>query len=386
MKKVLSLLPLLCALPLSAVIVDEDEVEMLPPVETVLTANCHKVLDPLGCAGMVAAEMPMEYGGSQIIMAGGANFPGDKTSAAGMPVQGPKVFHDEVDVLSPTLGGVTRVGKLPYPVGYAACASTDKGMMIAGGCNADGHLNKAIMVRYFRGKFKVKELAPLPITVAYPAFVEMDGKLYVFGGQEAADSVTALKRCFVFENNAWRELAPMPDDGRMLAAAGAMKGKIYVAGGCSLHPDAVGKAERTYLASVLVYDPATDSWNQASDMPETIVGMATPLPSFGGKLYVVGGDPGNYYRATLTGNPPATHPGQNRAVYAFNPEGGFWSKEGENTVGVATAPCVRIGNTIYTVSGELRPRVRTPLISAVRLNDEQDANKGEIHVPERPLH
>lgn len=383
MKKILSLLPLLCALPLSAVMVDEDEADMLPPVETVLTANCHKVLDPLGCAGMVAAEMPMEYGGSQIIMAGGANFPGDKPSSN---VQGPKVFHDEVDVLSPTLGGVTRIGKLPYAVGYAACASTDKGMMIAGGCNADGHLNKAIMVRYYRNKFKVKELADLPIPVAYPAFAEMDGKLYVFGGQETADAVTALKRCFVFENNAWRELAPMPDDGRMLAAAGVVKGKIYVAGGCSLHPDAAGKAERTYLASVLVYDPATDSWSRTSDMPETIVGMATPLPTFAGKLYVVGGDPGNYYRATLAGNPPATHPGQNRAVYAFNPEGGFWSKEGDNTVGVATAPCVRIGNTIYTVSGELRPRVRTPLISAVRLNEEQDANGGEIHVPERPLH
>lgn len=383
MKKILSLLPLLCALPLSAVIVDEDEAEVLPPVETVLTANCHKVLDPLGCAGMVAAEMPMEYGGSQIIMAGGANFPGDKPAAN---VQGPKVFHDEVDVLSPTLGGVTRIGKLPYPVGYAACASTDKGMMIAGGCNAEGHLSKAIMVRYYRNKFKVKGLADLPIPVAYPAFTEMEGKLYVFGGQETADAVTALKRCFVFENNAWRELAPMPDDGRMLAAAGVVNGKIYVAGGCSLHPDAAGKAERTYLASVLVYDPATDSWSRTSDMPETIVGMATPLPTFAGKLYVVGGDPGNYYRATLAGNPPATHPGQNRAVYAFNPEGGFWSKEGDNTVGVATAPCVRIGNTIYTVSGELRPRVRTPLISAVRLNEEQDANGGEIHVPERPLH
>lgn len=386
MKKLLPLLPLLCALPLSAVIADEDEAEIPPPVETVLTANCHKVLDPLGCAGMVAAEMPMEYGGSQIIMAGGANFPGDKPSAKGMPVQGPKVFHDEVDVLSPTLGGVTRVGKLPYPVGYAACASTDKGMMIAGGCNADGHLNKTVMVRYYRNKFKVKELADLPIPVAYPAFAEMDGKLYVFGGQETADAVTALKRCFVFENNAWRELAPMPGDGRMLAAAGVLKGKIYVAGGCSLHPDADGKAERTYLASTLVYDPATDSWSSASDMPETIVGMATPLPAFNGKLYVVGGDPGNFYRATLAGNPPATHPGQNRAVYAFNPEGGFWSKEGDNTVGVATAPCVLIGNTIYTVSGELRPRVRTPLISAVRLNEEQDENNGEIHVPERPLH
>lgn len=384
MKKILSLLPLLCALPLSAVMVDEDEVDMLPPVETVLTANCHKVLDPLGCAGMVAAELPMEYGGPQIIMAGGANFPGDKVAEDGTLVTSPKVFHDEVDVLSPTTGAVSRIGKLPHPVGYAAVAAMKEGMVIAGGCNADGHLSKCIAVSYARHKFKVQELASLPIPVAYPAFAELGGKLYVFGGQEAADSVTALKRCFVLEDNAWRELTPMPDDGRMLAAAGVMNGKIYVAGGCSLHPDADGKAERTYLASTLVYDPAADSWSTAADMPETIVGMATPLQAFGGKLYLVGGDPGNFYRATLAGNPPATHPGQNRAVYAFNPEGGFWSKEGDNTVGVATAPCVRIGNTIYTVSGELRPRVRTPLISAVRLNEEQDTNGGEIHIPETP--
>lgn len=380
------LLPLLLgALPLSAIIADEDAPAPRPLVETVLTANCHKVLDPLGCAGMVAAEMSMEYGGSQIIMAGGANFPGDKMGASGLPVQGPKVFHDEVSVLSPTLGGVFAVGKLPYPVGYAACASTDKGMMIAGGCNADGHLKRALMVRYYRNKFRVEELPELPISIAYPAFAEVGGKLYIFGGQETADATEALKRCFVYENGAWRELAPMPDDGRMLAAAGVAKGKIYVAGGCSLHPDAAGKAERTYLASVLVYDPAADSWSTASDMPETLVGMATPLPTFGGKLYVVGGDPGNFYRATLAGNAPANHPGQSRAVYAFNPEGGFWSKEGENTVGVATAPCVLIGNIIYTVSGELRPRVRTPLISAVKLHEEEDVNNGEIHLPEEPM-
>ena len=90
----------------------------------------------------------------------------------------------------------------------------------------------------------------------------------------------------------------MPGEGRMLAAAGTFAGswddgRIYVAGGCSLHPDAKGAAERTYLKSTLCYNPSTNTWSTAPDMPETIVAPATPMPSHKGELLLLCGDPGH---------------------------------------------------------------------------------------------
>ncbi|MGN0836320.1 MAG: kelch repeat-containing protein [Akkermansia sp.] len=339
-----------------------------PAMESLAEGQCPRISDPLGRAGMAAVALDGAHGTPQLLMLGGANFPHAKRSATGFFQTGAKVFYDTVEVFSPTLGASLPLGKLPYPVGYAAYAPTDRGMLLAGGCNADGHLSDTLLLRCESGGVTVTPQASLPIPLAYPAFAELDGKLYIFGGQESPDATTALRRCFVWESDAWRELAPMPGEGRMLAAAGVIDGRIYVAGGCSLHPDAEGKAERSYLNSVLVYDPASDTWSEAPSMPETLVAPASPLPVWRGRLLVIGGDPGNYYRAKLAGQEPPQHPGQNRCVYAFDPADGIWTPLGDNCVGIATAPAVGVGNTVYTISGETRPAVRTPVIGTLRLS------------------
>jgi N-acetylneuraminic acid mutarotase len=156
----------------------------------------------------------------------------------------------------------------------------------------------------------------------------------------------------------------------MLAAAGTFAGswddgRIYVAGGCSLHPDAKGAAERTYLKSVLCYQPATNTWSAVADMPETIVAPATPMPSSKGELLLLCGDPGNYYRASLAGKAPAEHPGQNTTIYSFCPHSGTWRVAGQNSIGIATAPAVKVLNTVFIISGETHPGVRTPIISTI---------------------
>ena len=160
----------------------------------------------------------------------------------------------------------------------------------------------------------------------------------------------------------------MPDAGRQLAVAGTANGKIYVTGGCSLHPDAAGKAERTYLKTTLVYDPAANAWSTAADAPETLVGAATPMPFVEGGLYLIGGDPGEYYRASLKGQAPEEHPGQSRFIYRLDPASGAWAKAGELPLGVATFPSATDGSIILTISGETHPGVRTPKIFHISIN------------------
>ncbi len=393
--KVTYLLSLALSLPLAA--------ETLPPTdsypvpenpavaaETAPMEQCGSIHDMIGRAGMAAAQMYdacRNFTGNYILMLGGANFPNAKPGAKTAAERGDKVFYNDVVMFDPLLTGNNRVvvarnsTTLPYAVGYAAIGSvydstfvSSSRVVVAGGCNNEGHLAKVTQITWngTNQRFAVTELPDLPTTVAYPAYVCEGGLLYVIGGQEKADSVTALNRVFVLNlrepEKGWKELAPLPEEGRMLATAGiAPDGEhIYVTGGCSLHPDAAGKAERTYLKSTFRYNVKENTWTRLTDAPETLVGAAVPMPCNGGgrRFFLVGGDPGNFYRASLEGKAPAEHPGQSKAIYAFDVATNQWSKAGELPIGIATFPsvCPNTAATWFTISGEIAPGVRTPLI------------------------
>lgn len=336
------------------------------------------IQDNVGRAGMIAALLAPNdrHDTPVVLLAGGANFPHAKPNARTAEERGEKVFYDDIVALPHNMtsaGEAAAVapvakGSLMRPLGYAAFVATPRGLVVAGGCNAEGHTAKVSRTELYGQELRTEALPDLPRTVAYPAFALVGSKFYVIGGQEKPDSTTCLASCFVLDlndtNAGWKEMAPMPG-GRMLAAAGVVNGVVYVVGGCSLKPDAKGEGVRTYLNEVLCYDPGSNSWARvAGEMPEPLVGMANPLPVYQGKLYVAGGDPGEYYRAALVGQQPDVHPGQSKTVYSFTPATGGWAKEGELRQGVATLPAVLADGTVYTISGETHPGVRTPIIDS----------------------
>lgn len=348
-------------------------------VETAPVEASRQIADKIGRAGMAAVLLP-ENGNHDmpvIMMAGGANFPYAAPDARTADERGNKVYYSDIAVMLPPDAcsacdsHPTHAGRLPHPVAYAAFAPSSKGMVIAGGCNARGHTARVTRTELFGPTARTEELPDLPVSLAYPAFAVSGGQLYVMGGQESEESTACLARCFVLDlddtDAGWEEIAPMPSP-RMLAGAAALDGKIYIAGGCSLNPDEEGNPVRTYLRSVLCYDPETDRWqDMESPMPESLAGAANPLPVSEGKMYVIGGDPGDYYRAGLQGHAPSRHPGQNKTVYSFSPASKQWVREGENALGVATCPAVVSGRSVYTISGETQPGVRTPVITEVRM-------------------
>lgn len=352
------------------------EVESVTRLTTTEAANSASIADTLGRAGMVAESTNIG-----IITGGGANFPNAAPDAKTPEERGAKKFYDDVTLLSrpgSPDGDLKPIatGKLPAPIGYAATARVSMGMIIAGGCNDSGHLDTVTLVECTDGTFKTTELPKLPAPVAYPAFAELGGKLYVMGGQTAATDTTASNRCFVLNTSrtadGWQELPAIPGEGRMLAAAGVSGGKIYLTGGCSLKPNAQGAAERTYLKETLCFDPENNTWSKVADAPETIVGAAGPMITGCGEIFLLGGDPGNYYRASLAGQAPATHPGQNTTIYAYSPANDTWTAKGNLAVGVATAPAVPVGEgapiKVYVISGETAPGVRTPIINNVEIH------------------
>lgn len=322
--------------------------------------------DPVGRAGMAAATVRLSDGSEGILVVGGANFPG-KAPWNG----GEKVFHADIVLLRKVDGVWTwfKVGDLPEPVAYPAFGPCKDGLIIAGGVNATGHLSA---VRVISPDGKITGRRPLPLTLAYPACVVDDGKLYVIGGQSTLTSTSAEPFFGVLdlEDEApnW-ETRPWLANGRMLATAGVVDGELILAGGCSLKPDAQNKPVRTYLSDTRIFDlssKATD-WESASvagpQLPYPVVAACGPAVSHGNQVVLLGADDGSHY-----GKPPQDHRGQRTDILLVDAKANTVETAGQLTIGCVTAPAVVFGSDIVIVSGETKPGVRTAALQTLRLS------------------
>jgi len=131
--------------------------------------------------------------------------------------------------------------------------------------------------------------AGMPTARTIPAIAVVDGIIYVIGGLFAtpADYQTgdpeALSTMVAYDpaTDIWTRKADMPT-ARYLAAACVMDGRVYVFGGLTAY-----SLSAVSLTTVEVYDPATDTWTQAADMPWPRHGHSASVVA--GKMYIIGG-------------------------------------------------------------------------------------------------
>jgi N-acetylneuraminic acid mutarotase len=95
----------------------------------------------------------------------------------------------------------------------------------------------------------------------------------------------------------WTKKADMPT-ARYCIAASEVNGKIYVIGGWD------SWADSTPLATVEMYDPATDTWERKADMPTARGTLATAV--LDGKIYAIGGAIGQSSMRTVEIYDPVT--------------------------------------------------------------------------------
>jgi N-acetylneuraminic acid mutarotase len=120
------------------------------------------------------------------------------------------------------------------------------------------------------------------------------GKIYLIGGYGGSQRVEEYDP----STDTWTTKSEMPSARRSLST-NAVDGKIYAFGGyvpgVSSHPG---------VTTVEVYDPATDTWTTAPDMPTGRFGLRTSV--VGGKIYVIGGMDkwvGSAYRTVVEYDP-----------------------------------------------------------------------------------
>lgn len=318
-------------------------------MDEIRTSLTWSLLPPLPDAEGFAGSYAGEHGGV-LIVAGGANFP-EKPLWEG----GPKRWTDRVYMLADKGAEWQVAGSLPKPLGYGATVSLPMGVMLIGGCNAEGAVSDCYLLACEEGAVVCRELAPLPVPLTGHAAVLLGGKVYVCGGSLAAGEQDAQNALWIYdpEKNTWEAGEALPGRGRFLHQMAVHGEVLYVLGGIGLKPGEEGRQMRDMLTEAWGYSE-TEGWHRLADMPRFCAAAPTPAPVFSGNIYLLGGDD-----ATVKGYTPQEHPGFHSASLCYAPGVNTWSEAGPVAAPRAVLPCVMWGESAVIVNGEQRPGKRS---------------------------
>ncbi len=178
------------------------------------------------------------------------------------------------------------------------------------------------------------EVAPLPGPRAFhmTTFISTDSepRMYAIGGQRSpSDTMERLCSEFSPQSNAWRQRAAMTQR-RGLGQACALKGKVWVFGGC--------RTFGTGLTAVEIYDPAADAWTAGTNMPVGLYdfGAAVWRDSL---IFVLGG--GSWHPSM----PPTS------TVRLYDPTLNIWYSATSLPVPLGAMACGIIGDTLLVATG-----------------------------------
>jgi N-acetylneuraminic acid mutarotase len=119
--------------------------------------------------------------------------------------------------------------------------------------------------------------SPMPTERGWHSANVVDGKIYIIGGsQDSSPGYGHVMAVEVYDpaTDTWSQKGDMPES-RAAGSGSVVDGKIYLIGG-------YGGAQR-----VDEYDPATDTWTAKSEMPTARIGLSTSV--LNGKVYAIGG-------------------------------------------------------------------------------------------------
>lgn len=321
--------------------------------------NLPPLPDVVGFAGAYAG-----VSNGALIVAGGANFPGN----AGPWGTAPKTWYDGVFVLENPSGRWEKAGKLPRAMGYGIALTTPEGIFCLGGADGTRHYSEAFYLNWKDGRVVTVPLPPLPVPLAYGSGALLGDNIYVAGGTTAPSDTHALNRFWAFDlhKKQWSELPPVPGNGRMLAVAGAQDGRFFLFSGVELHYHAATRAtQRTYLKECLAFNPASNIWKRIADLPNAVAAAPSPAYAAGqSHLLVVGGDDGTHAQRVM--ELKEKHPGFRSEIMAYHSITDSWAPLGVFSEGKAavTTPIVTWHGQLVIPSGEVQPGIRTPRVVA----------------------
>lgn len=316
--------------------------------------------------------------GGRMIQAGGCNFPEDPLGAASK-----KKFYEGIYAVE--TGDSTwqpvRIGTLPKAMAYGVAVTYPEGMVLIGGSDASGSFSEVYSLKMEGDATRIESLPSLPGTIDNFAATEIDSTIYVAGGSyNGQPSNKVFKLDLKEKGSNWQELATLPGNPRVqpvMAHGKDAEGNeaLYLWGGFA------GKGERrdaSLNTDGLKFDFAKGEWkliaspeNQEGEAVSTGGGCITVLPD--GRIAEVGGVNKDIFLEALQNQAPdyLTLPIEwyrfNPNLLIFDPTSEKWSvglvsKE----IARAGAGIVSLDGCIMVAGGELKPRIRTAVITVIK--------------------
>jgi len=194
-------------------------------------------------------------------------------------------FTEAAEEYNPATDTWTKLADMPTARQSLCVADVDGIIYAIGGWNNSNPQPFISAVEaYDPATGKWTEKTDMPSLRDAMSTVAVDGKIYVIGGNLYANSVSTVE---VYEpaTDTWTKKTSMPT-ARCYHAACVVDGRIYVSGGATKWDWALS-AYSPSVPTVEVYDPATDTWTQVSDMPWPRHGHSASVVA--GKMYIIGG-------------------------------------------------------------------------------------------------
>lgn len=178
-----------------------------------------------------------------------------------------------------------------------------------------------------KGKWTKKE--DMPTARADLATSVVNGKIYAIGGEIRGGYTTATEE-YDPAKGTWTRKANMPTLRGYLSSA-AVNGKIYVIGGQGFGPT---------WQTVEEYDSATDRWTKRADMPTARSWLTTV--ALGGKIFAIGG---------YAGDPPQNIRTYLPTVEVYDPETNTWMKRPDMPTARCLLSASAVKGKIYAIGG-----------------------------------
>jgi len=206
-----------------------------------------------------------------------------------------------------------RRAKLAHPLAYGAAVSTEEGMIIIGGRDAEQCYAAVLRLKWnsAQKKLEIETLPELPQACAYCSAELVGNTIYVAGGLNSPDAKAGLKNFWALdlsqpaEMPKWQILEPWPGGpGRIQAATAVQnsgeKVSFYLFGGALVSDKDGEKLNDAYR-----YDPfvkeRSERWKKVLDVPEpTAAGLAVDIGQSHIMLFAHKGDILTYHTITDT--------------------------------------------------------------------------------------
>ena len=184
-----------------------------------------------------------------------------------------------VEEYDPTTDKWKKKANMPTPRGFLSTSVVDGKIYAIGGW--DGRpFELPTVEEYDPAMDKWTKKANMPTARECLSTSVVNGKIYAIGGW--LPGVTTIVEEYNPKTDKWTKKADMPT-ARWGSASSVVKGKIYVIGGTE---GGLGQPPNVILATMEMYDPATDIWTTEADMPMARHGLSASVVN--GKIYVIG--------------------------------------------------------------------------------------------------